>query len=658
MGRPLRTPTVRLARGSVAALPPVASWLLVGCATGTGPATQGPGDGSSGRDTLAVVLTGCELADDSPTSVARVSEAVSLLAPQAVVALAPSGPSQATAVDGPGRTWTTYGGRAPVVFPSRGPHRPGAPAPVDGSALVATLAVGDRTLVFLDSAALTDPAGRYDPAESAGAAAALDTALAQAGPQAVLLTTSSDWFPLAPAHADWQTTFAPRLPGRVAAVVGRGLEAIDHADVDGVPHTSSGCELEGAEVHRSSQVAHLVAVGAPGSPPRFVRTEPGGPPTLKGEHGAKSGPPTGPAGAASGWLGGSSGLSWWSADQGLTLGAELAAPLQLSPARAAVTDPVAIVADLGLAPGAVVLDLGAGFGYFTPALSAAVGPTGRVVASDIDAWSLRALDHRARSLGLTNVTPLLVRPDEEDAYAHHGPYDLIFLFGIYPYLSDGPGYLRSLVPLLRPGTGRLALGEIRPQERLTPVQVVDGAAIRAALRETGLLAILWERLPEDRRRAIEQAPDTDPQARDAALLAALNVLVEDPGLFRAVERAWRAEDGSRMFTDLLYERDTELVRWLVRDLDEAPPPGAGGASSEAARAQALRAVNKALLEGLLRDRGLHKSWDSVFVRDERLPLRSAEGIVRELETGGFRLERVVDEHTYHQLYVFRPDPGR
>src|SRR5206468_5635651 len=57
--------------------------------------------------------------------------------------------------------------------------------------------------------------------------------------------------------------------------------------------------------------------------------------------------------------------------------------------------PSTILAGLQLAPGLRVADVGAGRGYLTTRLAAAVGPTGRVVATDIDASALAAIPRAA-----------------------------------------------------------------------------------------------------------------------------------------------------------------------------------------------------------------------------------------------------------------------
>ncbi len=52
-------------------------------------------------------------------------------------------------------------------------------------------------------------------------------------------------------------------------------------------------------------------------------------------------------------------------------------------------------------PGATVLDVGAGIGYFTIPMAKAVGSSGRVIAADIQAAMLSAIGRRARRAGVS-----------------------------------------------------------------------------------------------------------------------------------------------------------------------------------------------------------------------------------------------------------------
>ena len=65
------------------------------------------------------------------------------------------------------------------------------------------------------------------------------------------------------------------------------------------------------------------------------------------------------------------------------------------PARDAWQKPAAVVSAMTIAPGMTVADVGAGTGYFEPHLSKAVGPSGKVLAIDIETDMVRWTNERA-----------------------------------------------------------------------------------------------------------------------------------------------------------------------------------------------------------------------------------------------------------------------
>ncbi len=76
-------------------------------------------------------------------------------------------------------------------------------------------------------------------------------------------------------------------------------------------------------------------------------------------------------------------------------------------------DPKGVVAQLPVATGEKVVDFGCGAGYFSCAFAEAVGMEGHVIALDILPASLEAVQSRARSLGLTNITTKRVNLEKE-----------------------------------------------------------------------------------------------------------------------------------------------------------------------------------------------------------------------------------------------------
>jgi ubiquinone/menaquinone biosynthesis C-methylase UbiE len=121
--------------------------------------------------------------------------------------------------------------------------------------------------------------------------------------------------------------------------------------------------------------------------------------------------------------------------------------------------PDEVIRALALAEGAAVADVGAGSGYFAVRLARAVGPTGRVYATDVQPEMIRALEKRVREEGLDNVR--VVQAGFDDPALPAACCDLLFLANVYKELSERGAYLRRLAPALRPG-GRLAVIDFRP----------------------------------------------------------------------------------------------------------------------------------------------------------------------------------------------------
>ncbi len=119
-----------------------------------------------------------------------------------------------------------------------------------------------------------------------------------------------------------------------------------------------------------------------------------------------------------------------------------------------------VIDALELQPGDTVADLGAGEGYFVPYLSEAVGPDGRVLAVDVEAEIVDALQERFPP-GRTNVEAVLGGFD--DPALRDGSLDLVLLVNTYHHIEDRPAYFRRLKADLRPGA-RVAV--IEPNQDL------------------------------------------------------------------------------------------------------------------------------------------------------------------------------------------------
>lgn len=124
------------------------------------------------------------------------------------------------------------------------------------------------------------------------------------------------------------------------------------------------------------------------------------------------------------------------------------------PERVAWQRPDEVVAALGLRPGDVACDVGAGPGYFALRMARAVGPGGRVHGIDVDPRMITLLGRRAADAGLANVRPVLARDGEIGLPPE--PCAVILAVNSFHHFPDRRAALARLATALAPG-GRLAI---------------------------------------------------------------------------------------------------------------------------------------------------------------------------------------------------------
>jgi arsenite methyltransferase len=119
------------------------------------------------------------------------------------------------------------------------------------------------------------------------------------------------------------------------------------------------------------------------------------------------------------------------------------------PSRDAYQKPDEVVRALALRPGEAVADVGSGSGYFALRLAAAVGPSGRVYAVDVDPDMVRHLNRRVRDAGADNVRSILAAPD--DPLLPESSVDRFFICDTWHHIEDQAKYLALMKKMLRPG---------------------------------------------------------------------------------------------------------------------------------------------------------------------------------------------------------------
>lgn len=165
------------------------------------------------------------------------------------------------------------------------------------------------------------------------------------------------------------------------------------------------------------------------------------------------------------------------------------------PAREAVQKPDEVVRLAELAEGMTVADIGAGTGYFESRLSRAVGPTGRVLALDVDPRMVASMKQRFASEALTNVEVRLVTPT--DPGLDPQSVDRVLLVDTWHHLHNRSAFAQALRQALKPG-GQLIIVDYTAEALQGPPASmrVSSDALQKELTAAGYLPrLLCETLP-------------------------------------------------------------------------------------------------------------------------------------------------------------------
>jgi len=158
-----------------------------------------------------------------------------------------------------------------------------------------------------------------------------------------------------------------------------------------------------------------------------------------------------------------------------------------TPERRAHQDPAELWRRVRLREGDVVVDVGAGSGFFALPAAIVVGPQGRVYAVDVSEELVELVREKVEASRIRNVEPVLSTPRHipiEDALA-----DVVLLANVFHGIP--PESVREAVRLLRPG-GRLIDVDWKKEETPEGPPIEHRLAVpeaTAALRAHGLVRV-------------------------------------------------------------------------------------------------------------------------------------------------------------------------
>jgi 2-polyprenyl-3-methyl-5-hydroxy-6-metoxy-1,4-benzoquinol methylase len=185
-----------------------------------------------------------------------------------------------------------------------------------------------------------------------------------------------------------------------------------------------------------------------------------------------------------------------------------------------VQPPELVMDILGIRPGMIIGEVGAGNGRLTVHLAARVGAKGKVYANDIDPEAINYLKARCQRQGIRNIETILSLPD--NALFPQNSLDVAVMAYVYHHITDPVPLLKSILPSLKPW-GIIALAEPKPENiesnarRLTP-ETVREQALQAGFT---LDAVIENRLQADNIYILRPTVPDLPESHDSGKVRAL-----------------------------------------------------------------------------------------------------------------------------------------
>lgn len=152
------------------------------------------------------------------------------------------------------------------------------------------------------------------------------------------------------------------------------------------------------------------------------------------------------------------------------------------PSRSVFRYRAAIAGLLDLEPGRTAAEIGAGSGFLARLMAQQVAPSGRVIATELDARMVAYMNERATREGLTNFSAIQGQPDA--CGLPPASVDAVAIVNAYSFFDKPDAMLASIAAAVRPG-GIMVIVDLPGAEESGRITGVDAEDVIAAATRAG-----------------------------------------------------------------------------------------------------------------------------------------------------------------------------
>jgi ubiquinone/menaquinone biosynthesis C-methylase UbiE len=153
------------------------------------------------------------------------------------------------------------------------------------------------------------------------------------------------------------------------------------------------------------------------------------------------------------------------------------------PSRAVFRYRTAIAGLMALKPGMTVAEVGAGSGFLARTIAQHVGPTGRVIATDLDDKMVDYMNARAKAEGLANFKAIKGSPDTSGL--EPDSVDAVAVVSAYSFFDQPRSMLQSIALAVRQG-GLVVIVDVPETGSGSERAGVEAEAVIATASSVGL----------------------------------------------------------------------------------------------------------------------------------------------------------------------------
>jgi ubiquinone/menaquinone biosynthesis C-methylase UbiE len=144
--------------------------------------------------------------------------------------------------------------------------------------------------------------------------------------------------------------------------------------------------------------------------------------------------------------------------------------------------PEQIMDSIGVKPGMIIGEAGAGSGYFTFYLANRVGEKAKVYANDISRSSLEAIEMRAKREGIKNIETVM--GEIEDPLFPDKNLDMIIMVYVLHMLDKPLPFMENIKKYMKPGTPLVIIEKDTNRERSHPPSYMSKKQIIDTIQKT------------------------------------------------------------------------------------------------------------------------------------------------------------------------------